>query len=386
MRFLLYTKIPMGILTWLIGFQIAYVVSVVLHELAHAVTASWVGMWIYSVELGRGKPFKTWRWRDVDVHLCGYPTSGLVQAYALKARGHRWKSAAMIAAGPLASLLLFCAFGAVLLFDLRVDLAGYDALHWIATVMVPANGYIALVTLFPYSTWQGAKRVDNDGLMLIGLLKTTEANVQEAVTAGRIMRALRLSEKGELDRARRWLLGALRRDNAARPEYLSWGVALLMNQGNKEEVRSLMARVLKQAEDPRLSLDEQIQVFDAVITMLLELPPSELLDDALRIIDKLIEGCPQNVSLRGTRGGLLFELGRHDEAERELTTCLKQSPAPHDRAICAAYLAALCSRRGNRESTTQFEIKARESGVAHPLIEHLLRKIHNPAVDPIVTS
>jgi hypothetical protein len=61
---------------------------------------------------------------------------------------------------------------------------------------------------------------------------------------------------------------------------------------------------------------------------------------------KAVEIDPRNISLQGTLGGILVELGRVEEAAKFLKKCLR-SREPHDRAISIFYLGVIERRREN---------------------------------------
>ena len=376
----------MGTLTWLIGFQIAYVISVALHEIAHAKAASWAGLVVHTIQFGSGRPIKTWRWRDVDLQFCGYPSSGLVRAYPLKARGYRWRNAVMTAAGPLANALLLCVFGAILVSGLPLTLPVLRGFHWLATVLVPANALILLLTLYPRTSWRGGKPIDSDGLSLIRVWRVTDTTIYEAIIAGCVLRACRLAERDKPNQARRWMRRALERDIAARPDYLLFGVTLFILNDDMAEAQPLIVRFLSQMKESSLSLDEKLRFVDGLATLLLGVPFIHQHPDLLSEIEDMMEQFPQSPTVRGTRGGLSFELGNYDEAERELTACLEHSSQSHDRGITAAYLAALARIRGDSESIARFEKVVRECGITHPIIERLLKQAHRADAESISTS
>lgn len=375
----------MGTLIWLIGFLIAYVVSVVLHELAHAMTAHWVGFKVHTIRLGRGVPVKTWKWCDVQVQLCGFPASGLVEAFPLNSRGYRWKAALMIAAGPFASVVLLAGFGALfhlmepsdLPFSDTSGLPFNDATYWLSTMMLAANAYICLLTLIPHSSQRGAERIENDARLLIRVAGVTDAQIEAGVAAGYVMRANELAEKGKPELAGRWLFRKISRHASAAPEYLHWAAAFLNERGMPEGSQRLIVRILRRPEDPARSLDDECRVIDGVVTLVLGRPFRELAGECLVAIEKMIEIFPDRVTLRGSRGSLFFEMGDYAAAELDLSACLAQSDQPIDRGISAAYLAALAQMRGNSEGVAKFDAIVRESGATHPIIDRLRKMVQN---------
>lgn len=60
-----------------------------------------------------------------------------------------------------------------------------------------------------------------------------------------------------------------------------------------------------------------------------------------------LELTPGILTLKGTLGSLLVEQGNYGEGEEQLTECLQQSQAVHDRAISSFYLGMIKMRTGN---------------------------------------
>ena len=63
---------------------------------------------------------------------------------------------------------------------------------------------------------------------------------------------------------------------------------------------------------------------------------------------KALDLAPGRLTLKGTLGGLLVERGDLDQAEPLLRACYEGSSAIHDQGICAFYLAAIASQKGEK--------------------------------------
>lgn len=67
---------------------------------------------------------------------------------------------------------------------------------------------------------------------------------------------------------------------------------------------------------------------------------------------------PKNLTLKGTRGAILVELGRIDEAEPLLNEVHTTSEADHDQRISAFYLGLIAKARGNPDGARTFAAKS----------------------------
>jgi hypothetical protein len=76
---------------------------------------------------------------------------------------------------------------------------------------------------------------------------------------------------------------------------------------------------------------------------------------------KAVALCPLELSIKGTLGAILVELGRHDEAEPLLRETYEQSPSPNDQRICAFYLALVAKRRKQTSRIHAFVTEAKEA-------------------------
>jgi tetratricopeptide (TPR) repeat protein len=76
---------------------------------------------------------------------------------------------------------------------------------------------------------------------------------------------------------------------------------------------------------------------------------------------KAVALCPMELSIKGTLGSILAELGRYDEAEPLLRETYDQSPSPNDQRICAFYLALIARKRNQTSRIHAFVTEAKEA-------------------------
>jgi uncharacterized protein HemY len=83
---------------------------------------------------------------------------------------------------------------------------------------------------------------------------------------------------------------------------------------------------------------------------------------------------PTELSLKGTLGSILVELGRHDEAEPLLRETYEQSVSPTDQRICAFYLAVIAKGRKQPEHARKLATEAKEALDQPWLITRIVRE------------
>lgn len=142
----------MGLLVTLAAFICALAILIVFHELGHYTIARLCGVKILRFSVGFGKPLITWRlgrdqteWMIAAIPLGGYvkmlderegevPTAELSRAFN---RQPVWQRMAIVAAGPLANLLLAIIFYAILL------MAGVHGLKPVVGAVTPGSAAAA---------------------------------------------------------------------------------------------------------------------------------------------------------------------------------------------------------------------------------------------------
>lgn len=125
-------------------------------------------------------------------------------------------------------------------------------------------------------------------------------------------------------------------------------------------------------DEPGL-LPEQLFLLDHLARLPLEEGRPELLPDADYWSHQALGLQPENLTLQATRGALLLEQERPDEALALLQHVFDRSESESDKAIAAAGLAAIARRGGDEKAATRL---ARQARLLHPppwVIERLDR-------------
>lgn len=170
----------------------AFVVTVLLHELAHVGTATLLGQTVLRVIVGEG-PALVRLGRQPQIVIGRVVVgNGATWVLDLQRAGYRWRTSVMLLAAPLVSLLVAAA-------------AWYPSGGWgiagrsAALTFSGCNLAMAIITLLPVPTFGG--RVWSDLASALFVLRATETEVAEQmVGAVRTAIAVRI-ERGEFDGA-----------------------------------------------------------------------------------------------------------------------------------------------------------------------------------------
>jgi Peptidase family M50 len=128
--------------------------SIVAHELAHAVVARLVGNSVLAICIGMGRTLVDRKLGQTQLLLRAMPVGGYIQSVAHSPNGYRWRQCLVWAAGPLSNLAIAIA--------LSPTLGSYHPI-------VLANYALFVVNLIPFSKQipELNRRVGTDGFQII---------------------------------------------------------------------------------------------------------------------------------------------------------------------------------------------------------------------------
>lgn len=101
-------------------------------------------------------------------------------------------------------------------------------------------------------------------------------------------------------------------------------------------------------------------VLDAAATRVLECRCPDLLPDAVEWTAEAMRLAPLEITLTGSRGGVLIETGAFEEGEILLHRVMAESTSDHDVAIGALYLAIAARHRRDNDEAATLASRARE--------------------------
>ena len=366
------TILLLGIPAVLIGLYLAEWILLVIHELGHAVAGWFLGLEVVEIRLGCGTKIFAREFGRLSIRIAKYPLCGWVVAFPpVKAYRIRWFL--VVLGGPLASALAY-----VFLVEIGPVKAWYFewSWTWVLYAFQRTVRYMSLwtllVTLWPRRCRLYGQHVLSDGLELLRmfLLEPAEATRESAYLQANRARALWAD--GRRDEA-----VALLGETQASPNlevdlaFHANIAALHAEQGRVDEAMRTLRELLPKAESDREVYGEVANAFCSVVIyagLPAELPEAE------QIIRKAIARCPDEMSLKGTLGGILYEQGRYEDAHTVLRPLYygNREPLPLEHAISEACLAHLSLRTGDINAAWSHAKEAKLVCPDHPLVKRLL--------------
>jgi len=127
-----------------------------------------------------------------------------------------------------------------------------------------------------------------------------------------------------------------------------------LQDGKIECFRSELRAVLETRETPQ----EKVVVLDSVASFALYDRITAMFSEALQWCEQALALQPENLTVRGTRASLLFEMGDFASSEPELREVCARSNSPLDKGITSLYLALICKLRCQPEEAVRLARQA----------------------------
>ena len=330
---------------------IFFCLSIIPHELGHAITARLLGMKLYSVDLGVGKPMVSLRLFGTTWNIRRIPTYGQVTTARTDAYSPV-RSFLTIAAGPIANLLILLLL--VLIGPERLTIfADGDAGLLLGFDLFLANALVLFSSLFPSKGNSPQGRTATDGMKLLNIIRSA-SDPDEAERAYWYHVGTAEYRGGNYEAARNCyerILEIDRYDPHAKLGLASMHLLL----GNPATAREFYLELL---ERPKLSAEDRASLLNEIAFADLLTGDNALLDEADRFSEEALRFSPQEGIFNGTRGGVLMLRGEIEVGLLFLRKAVDLTVRPQDRGIDLLFIAYGEYLSGNPEE----EAAAREEG------------------------
>jgi hypothetical protein len=348
-----------------IGLAVA-ILSLVVHEGGHALTARLAGLEVHAIFLGRGSKWAELRLGGITLALFGDLIWGatvvVAQPTLSRIRLRMWLT---YAAGPLASYAVIAASGM------------WARSRWPITetfVHGPAIGswlrfwgWVGLTTLIP----SRSNGIPSDGYRLLTLPFAAEEQVRQLGLGERLRQISRNIEERRFAVAEELLADA----KLGLPGHVNLELAeaqLESARGQPGHARQRLGKLLE-----RRDLPPPLRGFVLNSLAWCSVLDRTLLDDADRQSAEALELCPGVASIRNTRGAVLLRLGRTTDAAILLEEERKDPLSDRQRALVDCLRAELAMAEGRAEAAEAIWATARSHDPdcallpvpAHPLVE-----------------
>lgn len=347
-----------------------------IHELGHAVPAWLCRFRIFEFRIGSGRPAFVRRLGPTQICLAPLPSGGLITYLPLHTRWYRLRSIAGLCGGPLANVATGAA--ALWLAHHSAPASRYQLLEFLLTGLGYISGGLALASLLPYYTTLFGRRFPTDGLQILQLLFTRQ-DPSQAVHFCYLREGLSLYEVNLPQKAARWLRRALRHSQVRAEHPVASTCALILAEaGHVDEAHQILSGMLESTFSSPVSVQWR-DTADVLGSLPIYFKRPDLLLEAKQVLQTAVADFPSHITLRGTLGGVLFELGETEEAEPMLEEVLATSDAAIDRSLAAAYLAHIWNERGCIDRAKEHAEKALKeipaSGGARNLVQRLVSEL-----------
>ncbi|MBN2385625.1 MAG: site-2 protease family protein [Anaerolineales bacterium] len=326
---------------------------VVVHELAHALTAALLGFRVFGILLGGGRRVFYGKILGLKWDVRAIPLGGATILAGPPAPAYRLKNFLIYLAGPAAHALLALLCGVVWLMTLWLPVPRF----WSTLMLLSGfmNGFLFLANLWPrkFPVLFGANGSDGWHLMRIFFWKPDELAQRQASYYA--LAAMEASEERRFEQARRWTAAGLLRypDDEM---LLNVSGVVDTRIGEYERARQAFVRLLPGSEH-NPAFKNLILNNVAYVDVMLEDPA--LLPEADRYSAEAYQNVPWEPAIQGTRGLVLVTLGRPDEGLPLLQSAFKKNPDRQGRAIEACFIALAEARRGNPAEAHKYQAAAR---------------------------
>jgi Tfp pilus assembly protein PilF len=344
---------PKEIIGWvwlnIFVFDIALMLSILPHELGHALTAKWLGWRVFRIFIGHGRTVFKVKLLGFDTEFRILPFGGLVLEAPRDIAHFHAKHFAIVVAGPLANAILMAASFAAM----DGSLSGFGS---ITRQLLPlqmffiANVLIVIENLWPRQIATVFGKSSSDGKQLLEALKKDPTRALKRHAAGFIWESILCQETKQFAEAQTWLESGLRLYPDDLTLLTSFGNNLL-SLARFNEARECFVKALprtKQQQFLHFILLNNIAYADALIG------GPELLVEADRYSDEAMKNLSWMPSIKGTRGTVLSELGRLDEAIPLLKEAMLTHEVGHNQAQNACLLAIAEARRGDLNAAQRY--------------------------------
>ncbi len=348
------------------------VLSILPHELGHAMAGRLVGWRVFQITVGVGKPLFRRRWFGILFDFRLLPIGGLTYMTPANLRWFRSKRFLTVLAGPAVN----AAFAAIVLWYGSLGGLTFGELPIPVRLFVWANFWIMLVNLWPHQAG-GVFNLPSDGKQLLQALSFRKKDAEELQALRYSFEALMCREEKDLAGARTWCDQglALFPDNV---HLLNTSGINYLDQQRYEPAREVFASLLAKADTPgnRFLFMNNIAYADALAGK------PEWLAEADAYSRDAYVAVPWVPAIVGTRGTVLVALGQFDEGLKLLKKSLEDAGSPVSKAENACHVAIALARMGNFAEARRYLELARQLDLQRPLIARAEREVNLRQTEP----
>lgn len=321
-----------------------WVPLLVLHELAHAVTARALGWRVSEIVIGFGRELYRFRVGSTLVRIRVLLLEGYVVPQPDRVAGARIKSALIYLAGPLSEVLLVLGIWAVLGERLFAHEQSYGLIAVQSLALAASMG--AAFNLIPFKSGQGL----SDGLGAWLSLFASDGSFQVRLAAHEIARARRALYLEDWQQAQQLLDEALTqypRD----PQLLGLRAIAIAGLGDADKAIAELEALGHPNDQPELLRHELL--LDAAWVVLIG-GERNLLYEAQQACERALQVWPTSLRAHLTLGRVLLERAQAAAAEQHLLMAYRSAADQPEEPQLLALLAIAAREQNNRDFMQRF--------------------------------
>lgn len=341
-----------GFTSWqawsVISIFIISILSLIFHELSHALAAWSLGGRVFGIHIGMGKQIIRWWFKKTSLSISIFPVSGLCYAGFPFTKRLRLRYAILISGGLLFHLFILFI---TILFILRTG-NRFPILDWIIII----NGMMFLLNLWPHTIITAAGPIGSDGKRLWRIL-TGKLLAKELHQSYYRLAALFAFQQEQADQAAYYIHEGLSRySDDLFLENLR--VFLLLEQEDKLEEAYITWKSIIKSETFNVApaIQQAVYYNNYAWATLMHQPRSDSLETAHLFAEKAYRMVPWVPLIRGTLAAVFVEQGEYEKGVQWALSAakeIKQQPSSIRRdkhvAMNLAAAALGCFRLGEQE-------------------------------------
>lgn len=344
---------------------------IILHELAHAITARLLGLRVFSIQVGYGKILYHTYLGKIAVVLRSLPLGGLTYISAPRLTYPRLRFGLTYLAGPFVHLAILLGLGP--LWFKMGGLWGADRspAYLLLTDWLMANLIVLITNLIPrrVDTPYGPTR--SDGGQILNALIHKPKDIAERLARYYATEAAEAARRDHLAEAEDWIEQGLAQ-YPSDPLMLSTAGYVFFQAGQWERARGVWLAQLGDAESLKPEI-KYMALNNIAFANLLNNDPA-LLDEADRYSSEAHKNMPWMAPVRGTRGAVLIELNKVEEGLELVRSSLEKTDTPKDKAQTMSYIAIGEARLGKQAEAARYVCAARLLDPKCPLLARAVRE------------
>lgn len=323
------------------------ILSILPHELGHAIVARALGWRVYQIVIGAGKSLFKWRWFGILFDLRSIPLAGATWMTPKDTRWFRVKRFLSMLAGPAVNAGLVTAV--IVIWQGSLSHFNLDALPNGPRLFLLANAAIVIANLWPHQPKTGFG-LPSDGKQLLQTLSFRKKTVDQVHALRFAMEAMICRDQGDFAGARTWC----DKGQALYPEdphLLNLSGITYLDEQNYEQGREVFRKLLAKEKLPAAT--RFMFLNNLAYTDVLSENPA-LLPEADACSRDALKALPWVAAVVGTRGTVLVALGRYEEGIQLLRKSMQDAENPRNRGENSCHIAIALARTGQWDEARKY--------------------------------